>query len=238
MTNLCVHRVDAVLRGSAVGSGHPVVLLHAGGESREIWRPVQAILADHGLRAVAFDLRGHGASTGEATTLETLAQDVGAVLEELPRPVALVGASLGGLAAAAALTAPEVRARVTVLVLVDVVPDPQPDEVRPWLNERGMLAPQRDLIEDVLTRGPALLASLGDLQVPIVLVRGGSGSPISDADVARLQQVVPDLSIELVLLAGHLVARDAPRELAHLLIDITARSFRASGSVADRRSAC
>ncbi|MEO1324559.1 MAG: alpha/beta fold hydrolase [Pseudomonadota bacterium] len=44
---------------------HPeVLLLHAGGERRHVWRPVQERLARSGINSIAYDQRGHGDSEG------------------------------------------------------------------------------------------------------------------------------------------------------------------------------
>lgn len=205
---------DAVLHATSIGAGPTVLLLHAGGEQREVWRPVMARCADDGMRAVAFDLRGHGESTGRASTLDALAGDVVAMLAAEVPPVTIVGASLGGLAAIAALATPGVATRVAGLVLVDVVPDPDPQRVRSWLDVHGLLARRRGLVENILARGADLLATVA---VVDVLVRGGPGSPVSDADVARLLRANPAVSVERIASAGHLVASDAPSELGKLV---------------------
>ncbi|MGK5640629.1 alpha/beta fold hydrolase [Streptomyces sp. URMC 126] len=107
----------------------PVLLLHGGGQTRHAWHGAGPRLAALGWRAVAPDLRGHGASGWSADGdygLGLFADDVRALVAELgDRPV-LVGASLGGLSSLlAAGEAP--RAAVRALVLVDVAhrPDPQ-----------------------------------------------------------------------------------------------------------------
>lgn len=101
-----------------------VLLLHGGGQNRFSWKSTGQILADRGFHVVALDTRGHGDSDRSPDAdyaLETLAADVLAVLDAIGRPVALVGASLGGLTAilAADKVGPQ---QVHKLVLVDVVP--------------------------------------------------------------------------------------------------------------------
>jgi len=101
-----------------------VLLLHGGGQNRFSWKRTGQVLADRGFHVVALDTRGHGdsdRSPGADYAIETLAADVAAVLTGIGRPVALVGASLGGLTAilAAEQAGPQVVRR---LVLVDVVP--------------------------------------------------------------------------------------------------------------------
>jgi pimeloyl-ACP methyl ester carboxylesterase len=124
-----------VLRCTSVGSGPAVVLLHAGGEDRSVWRPVARRLARDGFRSIAVDQRGHGETGGpKGTCLDEYAADVSDLLVWLDVPVTLVGASLGGLASLLAVTDLDTRARARGLVLVDVRPDPDPVPTRRFLR--------------------------------------------------------------------------------------------------------
>ena len=42
--------------------GFPVILAHGGGQTRRAWKAVTELLASHGFRTIAVDLRGHGDS--------------------------------------------------------------------------------------------------------------------------------------------------------------------------------
>lgn len=112
-------------RGVATTAGQPTVLmLHGGGQNRFSWKNTGQLLANEGFHVVAIDTRGHGDSDRAPAAdyaVETLTADILQVLEAIGRPAVLIGASLGGLTGllAAAHTGP---ARVTQLVLVDVVP--------------------------------------------------------------------------------------------------------------------
>jgi pimeloyl-ACP methyl ester carboxylesterase len=106
-----------------VGSGPSVVLAHCWGGSHAVWVPVARRLVESGHRVVLYDHRGHGASSrGTAPlSLETLAQDLAAVLEARDVDDAvLAGHSMGGMAIMALATHhPEVlaqRARAIVLL--------------------------------------------------------------------------------------------------------------------------
>jgi non-heme chloroperoxidase len=80
------------------GTGKPVVFLHGWALNSEAWQYQMAHLAGHAFRCVAFDRRGHGRSTdpGRGYDFDTLADDLGAVLERLDlRDVTLVGHSMG-----------------------------------------------------------------------------------------------------------------------------------------------
>ncbi|MEV6279859.1 alpha/beta hydrolase [Nocardia sp. NPDC051832] len=216
-------RDDATLHATVTGTGPTVLLLHAGGERRGVWAPIAAHMASHGLRTVAFDLRGHGESSGRATTLRAVADDVIAMVLREPAPIVVVGASLGGLAALAALTEPAVAQRVTGLVLVDVVPEADPDRVRRWRDDHGLAAHFTELVADILGPGATLLSGAATPDLPILLVRAGRDSPLTDTDVHRFRTANPRVTLAVVPEAGHLVARDAPADLARLLTDHATR---------------
>ena len=107
------------------GSNRPTILmLHGGGQNRFSWKNTGAVLADHGFHVIAIDARGHGDSDRSPNgqyTVDTLAGDIAEVLQQIGRPVVLIGASMGGLTGiqVAYDAGPQI---VTKLVLVDVVP--------------------------------------------------------------------------------------------------------------------
>jgi pimeloyl-ACP methyl ester carboxylesterase len=86
-----------------VGAGVPVVLLHGFPFNRTLWREqTDALASTH--RVVAPDLRGHGETeaTSEPATMEEMARDVAALLDELKIERAVVGGlSMGGYVALA-----------------------------------------------------------------------------------------------------------------------------------------
>lgn len=213
---LVIDRPDARLHGVAIGTGPPVLLLHAGRERRQVWNPVIGPLCAAGHRCIAIDQRDHGASTrGCADSLPPFASDVAAMLSLAPGAL-LVGASLGGLAALLALAVSGTRALASGLVLVDVVPDPDPDRARSYLAPIvGSGAP---LVEDVLSRAAQLRDAATVLDLPALLVRGGR-SLLTDDDVERFLTLVPHASVAVVPDAGHLVAKDDPAALAAALLD-------------------
>ncbi len=112
-------------RDAEVAQDKPTILmLHGGGQNRHSWKNTGQILADAGFHVVALDSRGHGDSDRSPTanySLETLTGDTLQVIYQIGRPVALIGASMGGLTSlpVAHEAGPEL---VTKLVLVDVVP--------------------------------------------------------------------------------------------------------------------
>ena len=108
-----------------VATDRPTVLmLHGGGQNRFSWKRTGQILADQGLHVVALDSRGHGDSDRAPTrnySVDALSADTLEVVRQIGRPVALIGASMGGMTGmlVADIAGPE---SVTKLVLVDVVP--------------------------------------------------------------------------------------------------------------------
>ncbi|BBX86508.1 alpha/beta fold hydrolase [Mycolicibacterium aubagnense] len=112
-------------RDAEIAQDKPTILmLHGGGQNRFSWKNTGQILADAGFHVVALDSRGHGDSDRSPTanySLETLTGDTLQVIYQIGRPVALIGASMGGLTSlpVAHEAGPEL---VTKLVLVDVVP--------------------------------------------------------------------------------------------------------------------
>jgi pimeloyl-ACP methyl ester carboxylesterase len=111
------------------GAGPDVLLLHGGGQTRHAWGGAAQALAAHGFRSTTVDLRGHGDSQWSPDgdySYDAFSGDVVALCRELDRP-AVVGASLGGLAALeASREGPEL---MSALVLVDITPRLEPDGV-------------------------------------------------------------------------------------------------------------
>lgn len=110
--------------GSRAGDRPSVLFLHGGGQNRHSWKNTGQILADEGLHVVALDSRGHGDSDRSPDanySVDALCADTLEVIDQIGRPVILIGASMGGMTGilAADEAGPE---KVTKLVLVDVVP--------------------------------------------------------------------------------------------------------------------
>ncbi|MDT5209219.1 MAG: hypothetical protein QOF67_1634, partial [Mycobacterium sp.] len=112
-------------RGAPSDPARPsILMLHGGGQNRFSWKNTGQILAEEGFHVVALDSRGHGDSDRAPNanyTVDALCNDTLAVLDQIGRPVILIGASMGGMTGmlVADEAGPE---KVTKLVLVDVVP--------------------------------------------------------------------------------------------------------------------
>lgn len=107
--------------------GAPTVVLgHGGGQTRHSWDKAEQQLARAGYFAVNYDLRGHGDSDWSPDGdygVQTRADDLARVAQIGTSPLALVGASLGGITALAATCR---GLDVAALVLVDIVPKMNP----------------------------------------------------------------------------------------------------------------
>jgi pimeloyl-ACP methyl ester carboxylesterase len=120
---------DVALAADAYGDPRdpPVVLLHGGGQTRHSWGATAADLGSSGWHAITVDLRGHGESDwspDHGYGLDRFGEDVVRVADHIGGSPVLIGASLGGNAALAALGYRP--ALVAALVLVDVSPFLQP----------------------------------------------------------------------------------------------------------------
>ena len=101
-----------------------VLLLHGGGQTRHAWGNAAQALGAAGWYTVALDLPGHGESAWARDgdyRIETLARTMCSVWRQIGAPLAVVGASLGGLASMAAVGLPDAPP-INALVLVDIAP--------------------------------------------------------------------------------------------------------------------
>jgi pimeloyl-ACP methyl ester carboxylesterase len=111
--------------------GFPVILAHGGGQTRRAWKAVTELLASHGFRTIAVDLRGHGESawaSDGAYHISDFAADLIAIASAIGKKPAIIGASLGGIAGiiAEGECAP---GSFSSLTLVDITPQMEPGGV-------------------------------------------------------------------------------------------------------------
>jgi pimeloyl-ACP methyl ester carboxylesterase len=114
------------------GSGPPVVLLHGYPFNRSMWRE-QAEALSASYRVITPDLRGHGETTAtaadEPATMDEMARDVAALMDELNIHRAVVGGlSMGGYVTLAFYR--RFPLRVRALVLADTRPQADTEEAR------------------------------------------------------------------------------------------------------------
>jgi pimeloyl-ACP methyl ester carboxylesterase len=211
-------------RGASSAAERPsILLLHGGGQNRFSWKNTSQILADQGMHVVALDSRGHGDSDRAPDanySVDALCGDTLAVLDQIGRPVILIGASMGGMTGmlVADQAGPE---KVTKLVLVDVVPRYDKDGSA---RIRDFMASGMDGFESLEEAADAVAAYLPYRTKP----RSPEGlkknlrrrdgrwfwhwdpafltAPTDDPFVRmeRLEQAVMDLTIPILLIRGKL----------------------------------
>lgn len=106
-----------------------VILLHGGGQTRHSWSRAVKRLVEEGFQVINFDARGHGESDWSengAYHLSDRVADLRAIVETLSVPYMLVGASLGG---GTSILAVDEGLRPAGLVVVDIVPEPNPEGI-------------------------------------------------------------------------------------------------------------
>lgn len=230
------------------GGGAPVIFLHGGGQTRRAWDKTARRVAEMGLTAVTIDQRGHGESdwlTDQAYAIDDYASDVLAVARQVrerfgQRP-AVIGASLGGIAAlrADALGGRDV---MRALVLVDITPRMERsgvDKIQGFMGERmhegfATLEEAADAIARYLPhrKRPTSLAGLsknlrqgadgryrwhwdpGFLDGPRPINTGG------EAVIERLTEAARGLDIPTLLVRGgqsELVSEEHVREFLELV---------------------
>lgn len=140
-------------------AGAPVVLLHGFPFNRTLWREqAEALGADY--RIITPDLRGHGETsvTDERVTMETMAEDVAALLGEIgvTEHIVLGGLSMGGYVTLAFYR--QFPERVRALVLADTRPQADTTEAQQTREEtaRHALQAGMNVIEAAML--PKLLA--------------------------------------------------------------------------------
>jgi pimeloyl-ACP methyl ester carboxylesterase len=179
-----------------VGSGPPIVLLHAGIVDSWAWDPLRPFLLRAGYRVVAYDRRGSGASSTEDVAYSESA-DLIAVLDALGIGRAcLVGNSMGALIAIdAAVESPERYVAVVAAApgVSGFWPHPTPEE-EAILDEMGRLAKTGDA------------DAIADLDVRSWV--DGPGQP-ADRVPAEIRELVRDMD-RAANAPGRLTGRPTP----------------------------
>ncbi len=154
------------------GSGVPVVLLHGFPFNRTLWREqLETLAATH--RVVAPDLRGFGETSlgrEDAATMEEMARDVVALMDELRIERAILGGlSMGGYVALAFCRL--FSRRVRALVLADTRPQADTEEGRRNRDVMARLALDEGMGAIAEAMLPKLLAPATHMKNPDVVAR-------------------------------------------------------------------
>lgn len=122
--------IDMVADAAGPSDGKPILFLHGSGQTRHSWRKAVVEAASRGYRAITLDLRGHGEtdwSPDHAYSTDLFVADIRSVIDQIGRPPAMVGASIGGLISMIVASAPPPVVRAAVLV--DIAPVVQAEGV-------------------------------------------------------------------------------------------------------------
>ena len=245
-----------ILRADVGGKlGAPtLVMMHGGGQTRHSWSRAMNHLIEKGYYVVNYDARGHGdsdwAPKGDYNVV-TMAADLRAVLATISGRVAIIGASMGGLAAFYAIGTAE-RPIAEALVMGDVVLNPTEEgtaRTRAFMlahqdgfatleeaaeviasytghkrsgnleglrrnlrqRENGRLYWHWDgrlLDQDLQARRTMLHEVAPKVTLPLMLMRGGKSLVTTDANVAEMKQAVPQLEVQIIPNAGHMITGD------------------------------
>ena len=199
------------------GKGEPVLMLHGGLMSTDMFAPVVPAFTASGRQVIAIDLQGHGRSTlgNRPVRCEAIADDVAALVQRLGHSkLDVLGYSFGGCVALRLAVQHPDRVRRLVLVSTPYADDGWYAEMRP--QQKQVSAAMFPMMKDTpmyktyaavapkLDDFPRLLDAMGDfmrqkydwsaevakLKLPVMLVFG-------DADMTR-----PEHEIKFYQLLG------------------------------------
>jgi len=222
------------------GSGRPLVLLHGGVLTIDLtFGPLLTPLAA-GRQVIAVELQGHGhtAIGDRPMTIEALASDVVALLDQLGIAEAdLFGFSLGGLVATAmALQAPERVGRLIIASAdghrppgresVPISEDrlPTREDFEAMRDAYAAVAPEPERFAESAAMTTALVheipgwtaGQLKALRAPTLLMFGDRDfSPLSD--VAELFAMLPDAELAVLPGTTHVDMTRRPAEILALI---------------------
>jgi pimeloyl-ACP methyl ester carboxylesterase len=198
------------------GDGRPVVLLHGVGLQWWAYSAQFRLLAGRA-RVLAWDMRGHGDSTvgDDGMTLEAIADDLAAVLEQMDlRDAVVVGHSMGGMALARFCAAhPDVLAdRVSALVFLSTSAATIDAD-----TTIGAVVGLSNMITRVSRDGSRFHYGWRDTNLSALLVRAAFGRRPSARAVDDVRRMMSELAPEVATAVGRSIAtHDVRSELAHV----------------------
>src|SRR4051812_4432900 len=197
-----------------------VVICHGAGSQKENHLDFARACLAHGMAAVAFDMRGHGASGG---TFDDRAVDDVATIAALlpPGPVGLRGSSMGGWLALAAAE------RVGAAAVVAICPAPGEGLLRGLRAGRFPFAADADAVERTIAAHDttAAAASLGDR----LLLLHAELDEIVPVDFSRALHAAAPGSTYVEVPGGHHRSVQHDPELQAKALRFLAKRLRPSG---------
>ena len=233
------------LFGERVGAQPPWVLaLHGWGRTHQDW---SAVL--DGLDAIALDLPGFGSTPppDEPWGLKDYARAVVPVLDEMSKPVVIVGHSFGGsIGVHLAASAGPDKVRAVVATGSPLVRDRGPRTRVPlgfraarWLNGRGLFPDSKmeelrnargsadyraatGVMRDTLVRvvNEDVAGLLPKLEVPLHLVWGEGDADVSVSTAEAAARLAPEATLMRLPGVGHDTPAEAPQELRKVVADL------------------
>jgi flavin reductase (DIM6/NTAB) family NADH-FMN oxidoreductase RutF/pimeloyl-ACP methyl ester carboxylesterase len=218
-------------------SGDPddplVLLVHGGGQTHDIWNDTAAALVRAGRQVISIDLRGHGKSEWPEDgryEFGVFVEDLRAILAQLPSRPVIVGASLGGWVAAAAVGEGGSHL-ASGLILADAPPELDLSNIRKTAGvlraASGAAADSYDPrmldrfdLEDALSR---FKTAAPNIRVPALFVRGVLSDVTDAASAGRIVEQIPGAEYAEIGGAGHLVACDRADLFSATLLDFLER---------------
>ncbi len=213
-----------------------VLLLPGAAQVRAVWQEAAQALASAGRYAVCIDLRGHGDSDHVADgryDLDAYVGDLNAVLAQLSSRPVIVGSTLGGWIAMAAIGegGPDLA---TGLVLVDAPPHIDADHSRKVGDSLRRLVEKADtesafdpkVVEsglDFETIEKRLVEAAKAVRLPTLIVRGSESELSSEGAVRDLAETIADAEAAEVAGAGFLAATEQSEAFNALLLEFLER---------------
>jgi flavin reductase (DIM6/NTAB) family NADH-FMN oxidoreductase RutF/pimeloyl-ACP methyl ester carboxylesterase len=223
------------LTANVRGDSHDpaILLVHGAGQTSAVWDTVAEGLEQAGRRVITYDLRGHGASDWPADgryDLDAHAEDLRAVLAQLDARPVVVAANLGGWIAILAL-ARDATNLAAGLVLVDMPVGTDPvvareigDRLRQVPGRGQQRWDPRAIAEiDLGAVGERLVAAAPGLQLPTLVLRGGTGWMSSTERSAEFDAALPTAEVAEVADLDLLVVTDRTEAFLGLLLDFLER---------------
>lgn len=210
--------------GAAGAPGAPgapgAVVLHGWGGAAADMVPVAQPLIDVGVHTLLLDARCHGRSDdADFTSMPSFAADVATGVRWLreqpgvdPGRVLLAGHSVG---AGACLLAARDDPRIAAVISLSSMADPREVMARLLAGgrvPRPFVPVALRVVEHIIGArfaDFAPLATLAELEVPVLLAHGAEDEVIPVGDVHRLARVARDPTVLVVAGAGHAGAADA-----------------------------
>ena len=205
------------------GSGTPIVLLHGYPFNSSMWREQSEALSENH-RVITPDLRGHGRSSATLApaTIDEMARDVAALLDELRIERAIIGGlSMGGYVAFSFYSL--FRERVDALILADTRPQGDTEEAArnreqqaEKILKEGMESIADDFLKKVLT--PATLNARPEIvaRVREMITRtppaGAAAALRAMAVRADQTKLLPEITVPTLIIVGSEDALTPPKD--------------------------